>query len=145
MDGTPTERRGGAPSGVRRLHPDEPSKAITGGALRDFLHPYENRYLTIRECALLQTFPMEFRFHGSRADKIQLVGNAVPPLLSEKIARSLIHDLGKSNKHYSSGALLSFLPTYSSGLSPVLESVVGKVTKRFNGIVDKRLQRSLWD
>ena len=52
MDGTPTERRGGAPSGVRRLRSDEPSKAITGGSLRDFLHPNENRSLTIRECAI---------------------------------------------------------------------------------------------
>jgi DNA (cytosine-5)-methyltransferase 1 len=48
-DGTPTERRGGAPAGVRRLHGDEPSKAITGGAQNEFLHPTENRPLTIRE------------------------------------------------------------------------------------------------
>ena len=62
MDGTPTERRGGAPAGLRRLAPDEPSKAITGGALRDFLHPIENRTLTLRECARIQTFPDEWTF-----------------------------------------------------------------------------------
>ena len=145
MDGTPTERRGGAPSGMRRLHPDEPSKAITGGALRDFLHPVENRYLTIRECAMLQTFPESYQFHGSKADRIQLIGNAVPPLLAEQIARVLIKDFGISVDHYASGSLLSFLPTHSSGLSPALESVVSKVAKRFTGIVDKQLQRSLWD
>src|SRR5207248_2363478 len=39
MDGTPTEHRGGAPAGIRRLCPDEPSKAITGGARSEFIHP----------------------------------------------------------------------------------------------------------
>lgn len=57
MDGTPTERRGGAPCGVRRLKPNEPSKAITSGALREFLHPHEDRGLTVRECAVLQRVP----------------------------------------------------------------------------------------
>jgi DNA (cytosine-5)-methyltransferase 1 len=51
MDGTPTKRRGGAPFGLRRLKADEPCKAITGGAVAEFLHPSEKRNLTIRECA----------------------------------------------------------------------------------------------
>src|SRR5258708_5463216 len=56
QDGTPSENRGGAPAGLRRLRPNEPSKAITGGARSEFLHPCEHRALTIRECARLQTF-----------------------------------------------------------------------------------------
>ncbi len=40
MDGTPTERRGGPPAGIRRLDPEAPSKAITGGASGEFLHPF---------------------------------------------------------------------------------------------------------
>ena len=82
-DGTPTERRGGPPAGVRRLKPDEPSKAITGGASGEFIHPWEHRFLTLRECASLQTFPDEFIFHGTKAERAMLIGNAVPPLLSE--------------------------------------------------------------
>ncbi len=46
MDGTPTERRGGAPVGILRLRGDEPSKAITRGARSEFLHPIEHRNLT---------------------------------------------------------------------------------------------------
>ncbi|MEO8494931.1 MAG: DNA cytosine methyltransferase [Planctomycetota bacterium] len=69
MDGTPTERRGGAPAGVRRLRADEPSKAITGGVLREFLHPTEDRPLTLRECATLQTFPTDFHWKGSVSEK----------------------------------------------------------------------------
>src|SRR5206468_12426062 len=82
MDGTPTERRGGAPAGVRRLVPDAPSKAITGGSLAEFLHPSEDRSLTLRECARIQTFPDEFTFQGTCAERAQLIGNAVPPLLA---------------------------------------------------------------
>ena len=100
MDGTPTEKRGGAPSGLRRLRADQPSKAITGGALRDFIHPTENRTLTLRECAVLQTFPIGFRFFGTEAEKIQLIGNAVPPTLGRAIASSLRVDLNNFSRTY---------------------------------------------
>lgn len=131
MDGTPTERRGGAPCGVRRLKSDEPSKAITSGALREFLHPVENRGLTVRECAVLQTFPLEFGFAGSQADRIQLIGNAVPPLFAEHIARSVLGDLRERPPCTSVGALLSFVPTLSSGMSPVLFEVTRRVHRTF--------------
>ena len=65
MDGTPTEKRGGAPSGIKRLHFDEPCLTITGAATREFIHPEENRPLTIRECARIQTFPDWFDFCGN--------------------------------------------------------------------------------
>lgn len=131
MDGTPTERRGGAPAGIRRLKPDEPSKAITGGALGEFLHPAEDRPLTIRECATLQTFPPDFRFCGSDAEKVQLIGNAVPPLLAEAIARNLHEELASAVPRVGLGALLSFVPTSSTGMSPALERVVSQVESRY--------------
>jgi DNA (cytosine-5)-methyltransferase 1 len=56
-DGTPREHRGGAPFGIRRLFGDEPSKTITGNSIRELVHPHEDRFLTLRECARLQTFP----------------------------------------------------------------------------------------
>ncbi len=119
MDGTPTERRGGAPSGMRRLRGDQPSKAITGGALRDFLHPYEHRALTVRECARLQTFDDSFLFVGSKADRMLLVGNAVPPQLAEVVATQLLSDLTSSKRTIlERGELLSFIPTLSMGMSP---------------------------
>jgi DNA (cytosine-5)-methyltransferase 1 len=132
MDGTPTERRGGAPAGLRRLRGDEPSKAITGGALNEFLHPDEDRSLTVRECARLQTFPDEFRFACSRRDAIQLIGNAVPPLLATILARQLAEDLRSAVPRHTVGALLTFVPTLSSGASPVLARVVQMVKARFD-------------
>ena len=130
-DGTPTERRGGAPSGLRRLHANEPAKAITGGALREFVHPSEDRPLTIRECARLQTFPDSFRFKGTQAEKIQMIGNAVPPRLAQLIAESLAHDLALAKPQEKQGALLSFVPTASTGMSPVLKKVTAEVVRRF--------------
>ncbi len=59
-DGTPTEKRGGSPSGLKRLIADQPSKAITTGATSEFVHPTEDRNLTIRECARIQSFPDRF-------------------------------------------------------------------------------------
>ncbi len=144
MDGTPTERRGGAPAGVRRLRADEPSKAITGGVLREFIHSTEDRPLTLRECATLQTFPADFQFKGSVPEKVQLIGNAVPPLLAQRIAESLRQDLASLGPARGPGALLSFVPTLATGMSPALEEVTHRVKQRFaSGAKQKVLQ--LWD
>jgi DNA (cytosine-5)-methyltransferase 1 len=144
MDGTPTEKRGGAPAGIRRLRADEPSKAITGGALRDFLHPTEHRALTIRECATLQTFPVDFRFWGNDTEKIQLIGNAVPPRLAEVIALSLKEALLNPQPAKSGGALLSFQPTCSSGMSPALERVCQRVEARFGNLAGQQALELAW-
>src|SRR5258706_6980694 len=135
MDGTPLEKRGGAPAGLRRLRGDEPSKAITGAAINEFIHPIEDRPLTVRECARIQTFPDDFQFFGSRRDRAQLIGNAVPPRFAEVIAQSLLRDLRKNHSQALPGALLSFTPTLSSGASPILDSVKAKVESVYAGKV----------
>jgi len=113
----------------------------------EFLHPYEHRPLTIRECARLQTFPDEFVFIGNNTEQMQLIGNAVPPLLSEHIARSLINDLNSPDyDQYKEdvGEILSFIPTLSNGVSPVLKYVINLVTQRyFKRPITERL--TLWD
>lgn len=131
-DGTPTERRGGAPSGLRRLVAAEPSKAITGGARSEFVHPLEDRPLTIRECARLQTFPDDFEFCGNASTQMQLIGNAVPPQLAEQIAKSVSDGLRGRSVKPAPGALLSFVPTASNGMSPALRQVSEMVTQRFD-------------
>lgn len=143
LDGTPTENRGGAPAGVRRLKPDEPSKAITSGARTEFLHPWENRTLTLRECARIQTFPDSFEFIGTIAEQSQLIGNAVPPIFGHMIAKSLLSDLVNATFETSKGALLSFQPTLSDGYSPALRRMVDEVRCRFSEfLVDS--EPTLW-
>ena len=144
MDGTPTEKRGGAPAGLRRLKWDEPSKAITGGALSEFLHPEEHRSLTVRECARIQTFPDDFVFSGTLSQKVQLIGNAVPPTFAFKIASQLIEDLSHAKPTFDNGALLSFRPTESNGMSPVLQKVRTAVMDRFGSPDTEGYEVLLW-
>ncbi len=73
---------------------DEPSMTVLTNFHnpRFFLHPLENRPLTLRECARLQTFPDSFEFTGtgiSLVDGYRLVGNAVPPRMSRAFAESI--------------------------------------------------------
>lgn len=145
MDGVPTERRGGAPAGVRRLVPDEPCKAITGGALSEFLHPFEDRNLTLRECARIQSFPDDFSFRGTCAEQAQLISNAVPPVLAAAIARVLETQLRVAKPNTTEGKLVSFVPTLSNGMSPVLERVTKLIRRTFRAERFTQTELFQWD
>jgi len=55
-----------------------------------FGHPEENRAISIREGATLQTFPSAFAFHGENLNTLaRQIGNAVPPALAERIGEHL--------------------------------------------------------
>ncbi len=134
-DGTPTEQRGGAPAGLRRLRGDQPSKAITSAAIRELIHPDENRRLTLREAARLQTFPDHFEFKGSGAEQATLIGNAIPPRFAELLGRALSGHLsshaGASENEPGEGGLVEFDVTPAQQMSPALANVVRKVNARF--------------
>ena len=76
-----------------RLAPNEPAGTITTNTHNPgsgrFLHYRDHRTLTVREVARLQGFPDGFRFIGSQGDQRRHVGNAVPPLLSQRVAEAL--------------------------------------------------------
>ncbi len=55
-----------------------------------FGHPIQDRSISLREGALLQTFPKDFVFTGNKVDIARQIGNAVPPLLAERIGESII-------------------------------------------------------
>jgi DNA (cytosine-5)-methyltransferase 1 len=77
-----------------RLHPDEPAATITARfdsfTRGKFAHPYENRNITLREGARLQTFPDSHVFLGTQEEIAALIGNSVPPLFATRVA-SAIH------------------------------------------------------
>ena len=55
-----------------------------------FGHPVQDRSISLREGALLQTFPIDFKFTGNKVDIARQIGNAVPPIMAEHIGRSIL-------------------------------------------------------
>lgn len=73
-------------SGIyKRLNSDEPSVVISNYRKNMLIHPTQNRGLSVREAARLQSFPDDYIFEGSISEIQQQIGNAVPPLLSKAI------------------------------------------------------------
>ena len=62
-----------------------------------FTHPYLDRAITVREAARIQSFPDSFVFYGTKGAQMKQVGNAVPPMLANAIARTIFNDLEASN------------------------------------------------
>lgn len=73
----------------RRLSRFKPATTMVPGHNAFPLHPTENRSLTVREAARIQTFPDDVTFCGTRQDQCIQVGNAVPVLLAEKLAKHI--------------------------------------------------------
>lgn len=70
---------------------DRPSDTIT--ATGPEIHINKERRLSVRECAMLQTFPDDFKFVGSINIMYKQIGNAVPVLLAYKIAKGIMNKL----------------------------------------------------
>lgn len=74
---------------------NKPSPTITGGCINAskgrFLHPTQNRVITLFEAALLQTFPRRYYFELERGRyaAAEMIGNALPPLFAERVGRSI--------------------------------------------------------
>ena len=76
----------------KRLDADDLSRTITAHIAKDgywYIHPEQNRTLTIREAARIQTFPDHFRFAGPPTAAFRQIGNAVPPRLALAIGSAV--------------------------------------------------------
>ncbi|MFN0257728.1 DNA cytosine methyltransferase [Pedobacter ureilyticus] len=77
--------------GNRAIDPDKPAPTVTArgddkGGVVVLHHPKNHRRMSVRELALVQSFPINFIFEGNRSSAYRQIGNAVPPLLGEAIA-----------------------------------------------------------
>jgi DNA (cytosine-5)-methyltransferase 1 len=75
-----------------RQHRNQPCSTIVAHLSKDglmFIHPVQNRSLTPREAARVQTFPDWFVFPEARTHAFRLIGNAVPPLIAEAVGRAI--------------------------------------------------------
>ena len=70
---------------------DRPSDTIT--ATGPEIHPNKERRMSVRECAIIQTFPDDFIFYGSMSNMYKQIGNAVPVLLGNKIGEVIKKEL----------------------------------------------------
>jgi DNA (cytosine-5)-methyltransferase 1 len=83
-----------------RMAWNEPSPTITGGCFNPskgrFLHPSQDRAITLREAAILQSFPRRYRFpiDGGKESIALMIGNALPPLFIQRHASQIIKSLG---------------------------------------------------
>lgn len=73
-----------------RLKENEPSIVIGNFRKNMLIHPWEDRGLSVREAARLQSFPDWFQFTGSIGFQQQQVGNAVPPLLANEVFGAIL-------------------------------------------------------
>ena len=72
-----------------RLKYDDPSPTVVNIRKSMWEHPKQNRALSVREAARLQSFPDSFIFLGTKDSQYQQVGNAVPPMLAKVIAETV--------------------------------------------------------
>ena len=83
-----------------RLRADRPSRTIVSHLAKDgngYIHPSQARSISIREAARLQSFHDEYAFCGSPSDQWVQIGNAVPPVIAETIAKSFLRLLRRGH------------------------------------------------
>jgi DNA (cytosine-5)-methyltransferase 1 len=86
-----------------RMSMDQPAPTITGGCVTlskgRFGHPTLLRTISVREAAILQSFPEEYIFDSPYIDYVcGIIGNALPPLFAEKIARHCFYHIQNSHE-----------------------------------------------
>jgi len=82
----------GFPTCYKRMYPDRPSQTIIGNFIcaSGLIHYRENRQLTLREGARLQSFPDDYEFCGTRGEIALQIGNAIPPMIGKLLTENLI-------------------------------------------------------
>lgn len=133
VDGTPTEKRGGAPSGLKRLNGEFNSLTITGAATQEFIHPTLDRPITLREAARLQSFKDNYEFCGNTVSKARQIGNAFPPLCAKIFAQHIMNldaQLWRNDQFFNfvPPCLIDFTLTDSVGMSPALRATFESLT-----------------
>jgi DNA (cytosine-5)-methyltransferase 1 len=92
-----------------RLRMDQPASALTTRCISlsngRFGHPVQNRALSVREAASLQTFGTKFRFSGSLNSMARQIGNAVPTLLAKRLGECFVRCVNSYSSERSRGRI----------------------------------------
>lgn len=73
-----------------------------------YLHPSQNRPITHREAARIQSFPDSFSFSGSKIEIAKQIGNAVPPLLAKALAAEVVKSIRSITNEKSINQMIDF-------------------------------------
>jgi DNA (cytosine-5)-methyltransferase 1 len=92
-----SKRTGGPNMRLLRLEMDKPSLTVTAYIFNKFVHPIKDRYITPREAACLQDFPLDWEFCGNIGQIHKQIGNAVPVKLATAIAKEVAEYFKKQN------------------------------------------------
>ncbi len=94
----------------KRLDPNDVSRTITAHIAKDgywYIHPFQDRTLTVREAARLQTFPDHVRFAGPPTSAFRQIGNAVPVALGQRIGEAVLAALADPRVSRASTGLIA--------------------------------------
>lgn len=95
---TGEKKTGGPNMRLFRLEKDKPSLTVTAYIFNKFVHPTENRYITPREAAVLQDFPLDYEFRGTLGQVHKQIGNAVPVGLAKALAQEVSQYFKRLNR-----------------------------------------------
>lgn len=125
-------RKGGPNLRIIRLDPNKPAPTVTGYIFNKFVHPYEDRFITVREAARLQGFPDDITFYGTLTDTQMQVGNAVPIEFSQAIFNSLLSSSQKVLSKLKLSALSLFSGAGGMDIGAKLASIDTKLAIDFS-------------
>lgn len=104
----------------KRLDENHLSRTITAHIAKDgywYIHPRQNRTITVREAARIQTFPDWYRFAGPPSAAFKQIGNAVPPRVAQRLGEAIAAALDAPRPaHPSSRAVAGILADWDAGL-----------------------------
>lgn len=98
-DGLKRAKRSDHTKRYGRLHPDELCSTVLTKCdphWGSFFHPTQDRVISVREAARIQSFPDSYIFSGSVTQQYEQIGNAVPPLLGKAIGDTIMKMLGEN-------------------------------------------------
>ncbi|SDL18426.1 DNA cytosine methyltransferase [Tessaracoccus oleiagri] len=105
----------------KRLDENDLSRTITAHIAKDgywYIHPRQDRTLSVREAARLQSFPDWYRFAGPPSAAFTQIGNAVPPLLGAAMGSAIKSAMERSERRdWSTRSLSSDLANWYNGMS----------------------------
>jgi DNA (cytosine-5)-methyltransferase 1 len=108
-----------------RLFWDRPAITITAYARNPasgrYVHPEQHRGLSIREAALLQSFPDDYEFLGSLDESFRQIGNAVPPAFAAYLAAHVLRELSSDEK------LADFDPGITAPVGPSFSRLIASL------------------